>query len=325
MADTAPFAELFRTLASFSPPRRSLKGLPWEEYVDWAISQGLAPLAAYNLEYRMAGGGAPDWVRDRLLSVYQGSVNDNVMKLVAFKRMVDELEGRRLLLLGGAAFAEWLYPHIGFRPVLEVQVLLKRQDVEGFAGYVAREGFKPEPEGAPGAVKVMSDGHMPILLFADVLGPGLEAEEAALFARATPLKIYGKSFFRPAVEDMLLLAALEHAREGYAVPLVSYVDVRELLTGGAGVAGPRAQAPRVDVVRERARAWRLERALWSTLEVVARLFPESAEAARALQPTGLRPATRALLERAVVAPASELGRTRLTRGSDRLRRLLVGR
>ena len=83
--------DTFRILASFSPARVSLRGAPWEGYVDWAIANGLAPLAAYNLEYRLGGGSAPEWARDRLLTVYQGSLNDNVMKLVNFKRAVDEL------------------------------------------------------------------------------------------------------------------------------------------------------------------------------------------------------------------------------------------
>src|SRR4051794_32954782 len=96
--------DTFRILASFDPPRTSLKGAPWEEYVDWAIANGLAPLAAYNLEYRMGGAGSPEWVRDRLLSVYQGSVNDNVMKLINFKQIVDELEGRKLLVMGAPSF-----------------------------------------------------------------------------------------------------------------------------------------------------------------------------------------------------------------------------
>src|SRR5687768_6154392 len=102
--------ELFRVLSSLSPERVSLKDAPWDDYVDWAIAQGLAPLAAYNLEYRLPSSGAPEWARDRLMSVYQGSVNDNVMKLVSFQRAVDELEGRKLVLMGSASFADVLYP-----------------------------------------------------------------------------------------------------------------------------------------------------------------------------------------------------------------------
>ena len=142
--------DLFRTLSNFAPTRVSLRGAPWEEYVDWAIVNGLAPLAAYNLEYRLAGGGAPEWARDRLLSVYQGSVNDNVMKLVAFKRSVDELEGRRVLLLGAASFAESLYPHVAFRPVPEVRLRVEANEVRPFSNFLGEAGFQPL-EGAEGA------------------------------------------------------------------------------------------------------------------------------------------------------------------------------
>ena len=126
---TVSLLDTFRVLASFEPKRTALAQAPWEEYTDWSISQGLAPLAAYNLEYRLAGAGAPEWVRDRLMSVYQGALNDNVMKLVNFKRTVDELEGRRILVLGGPAFADALYPHVAFRPVLDIEMLLRPEDV----------------------------------------------------------------------------------------------------------------------------------------------------------------------------------------------------
>ncbi len=56
--------DTFRVLAAFSPARQSLAGAPWEVYVEWAIANGLAALAAYNLEYRLAGGDAPEWARD---------------------------------------------------------------------------------------------------------------------------------------------------------------------------------------------------------------------------------------------------------------------
>ena len=113
----ASFDELFRVLASFSPPRTDLRGAPWEQYVPWALGQGLAPLAAYNLEYRLTTSGSPTAVREQLLSLHQGVLNDNVMKLVNFKRSIGELEGRKVVLFGGAAYVDSLYPHAAFRPV----------------------------------------------------------------------------------------------------------------------------------------------------------------------------------------------------------------
>lgn len=316
--------DTFRVLSSFDPPRGSLRDAPWEEYVDWAIAHGLAPLASYNLQFRLAGAGAPEWARDRLLSIYSGSVNDNVMKLVNFKRAVDELEGRKLLLLGGASFADTLYPHVGFRPVLEISMLLRRMDVDGFAGYLAQHEFRPETdEPTHGAVKLLSDGRTPIFLYADVLGAERRAEVQGLFERARPMRMYGASMFRPDLEDAVLLVCLEQAREGYQVPWLSYVDLRELVTGATSMGGVYSRPLDVPALLERAKAWRLERALHASLSIVSRLFPETAEGLKPALPP-LRRATRELLDRLVVAPASEPGKMSQVRGSERLRRLLTG-
>jgi Uncharacterised nucleotidyltransferase len=317
--------ELFRLLASFSPPRVSLRGAPWEQYVDWAIANGLAPLAAYNLEYRFAGEGAPEWARDRLLSVYQGSVNDNVMKLVSFKRAVDDLLGRRLLLLGGASFAETLYPHVAFRPVPEIRIRVERADLEPFVGYLQQHEYRslPDTVGLEGAERAVTDDHTPILLYTDLLGPGFREEERALVDRALPVKVYGPSVFRPALEDALLLVCLEQARAGFDVPMLSFVDLRELVLGSPSMAGAYARPHDASAVRERAAAWGLERAVYAALSIVERLFPETRPAVAKARPE-LRATTRTLLDRVVVGPLSELGRIRVTRGAERLRRLLTG-
>jgi Uncharacterised nucleotidyltransferase len=316
--------DTFRILSSFDPPRGSLRGAPWEEFVDWAIAQGLAPLAAYNLEYRLAGADAPEWVRDRLLSIYQGSVNDNVMKLVNFKQIVDELEGRKLVVMGSAAFAEAVYPHVGFRPVLDIHVLLKRMDVEGFSGYLSKHHFKPEKEeGHSGAARMLSDGRTAIYLFADVLGPDRREELQGVFDRSRPWKVYGPSIFRPDLEDAVLLLCLEHARQGYQVPWLSFVDLRELITGSTSMGGIYSRSVDVAVLKERARAWRLERGLYTSLSIIARLFPETAGAVESARPQ-LRRATQELLNRLVVEPVSVPGSRGVLRGADRLRRLLTG-
>ena len=316
--------DTFRVLSSFEPPKGSLKGAPWEEYVDWAIGQGLAPLAAYNLEYRLAGADSPEWVRDRLLSIYSGSVNDNVMKLVHFKQIIDELEGRKLLVIGAAAFAEAVYPHVGFRPVLDIQMLVRRVDVEGFSGFLSQHQFKPiHDDSGSGAAKVVSDGRTAVFLFADVLGPERREELQGLFDRAMPWKVYGPSIFRPELEDAVLLLVLEHARQGYQVPWLSFVDLRELVTGATSMGSVYSRPMNAAVLKERAKAWRLERALYTSLSIIERLFPETAGVVESARPP-LRRATRELLNRLVVEPVSVPGGRGVLRGADRLRRLLTG-
>jgi hypothetical protein len=280
-------------------------------------------LAAYNLEYRLGGGGAPDWARDRLLSVYQGTVNDNVMKLVHFKRVVDSLEGRTIVMLGAASFAEALYPHVAFRPVEALELWVPEGDVAGFSGFLAEGGFKPQAarEGERGAAAVLSDGRTEIFLRKKLLG---DAElDKSVFARALPLKAYGPSFYRLDLEDAVLSLCLDHARSGYRFPVISLLDLRELLLGAPELGGSYSRPPDFQAIRERARTWRLERALYASTAVMERLFPQTASQVTRVRPA-LRPSTRALLDRWVVAPLTTLGKLRGVRGADRLRRLLTG-
>jgi hypothetical protein len=318
--------ETFRVLSSFSPRRRALAGAPWDTYVPWAIAHGLAALAAYTLEYRLAGADAPEWARDQLLSVYQGTANDNVMKLVNFKRVVDKLEGRRIVVLGGASFAEALYPHIAFRPVVDISLLVPPADLDGFVGFLAQGQFKPAPKNIrpPGAALSLTDGRTPIHLFSSLFGQGFEAEEEALFQRAVPLRVYGPSFYRLTSEDAVISVCLEHARAGYDVPYISFVDFRELLLGGPALGNGHPRPLDLADLRERTRKLELERSLYASCGIVAELFPDVASTARTVQPP-LSRFQRQLLDGVLVHPLGQLGRMRELRGANRLRRLLTGR
>lgn len=318
------FTELFRVLASFSPPRTDLRGAPWADYVPWAIAQGLAPLAAYNLEYRLVGAGAPQAVREKLLSLHQGVLNDNVMKLVNFKRAVDELEGRRVMLFGGAAFADALYPHVAFRPVSEVRLLVSPGDLEGLTGYLARADFKPEatqPADTFNAERLLSDGRTAIFLHASLSGsPQLDAE---LLKRGEANRVYGPSMVRPTLEDALLLQVLMHSRLWWSVPALELIDVRELVMGASALGGPYSRPLDITALHQRAKAWGLSRALWVSLQVTAALFPETAGAVTAALPS-VEPAVGAQLQEALVSHIATVGRTQPVVPNQELTALLAG-
>jgi hypothetical protein len=135
--------------------------------------------------------------------------------------------------------------------------------------------------------------------------------------------VYGPSVFRPDLEDAGLLLCLEHARQGYQVPWLSFVDLRELITGATSMGSIYSRPVDMAVLKERARAWRLERGLYASLSIIARLFPETAGVVESARPP-LRRATQELLNRLVVEPVSVPGSRGVLRGADRLRRLLTG-
>jgi hypothetical protein len=128
---------------------------------------------------------------------------------------------------------------------------------------------------------------------------------------------------RLTLEDAILALCLEQARQGYEVPMLSFVDLRELLNGAPSVTGAYSRPPDFELLKARAAAWRIERALFASASIAQRLFPHVDIAAEKAKPL-LRAATRDLLERLIIAPVSQLGRTRVTRGADRFRRLLAG-
>jgi len=315
--------ELVQVLSSFEPPRVDLRDAPWERFTDWSIAQGLAPLAAYNLEYRLANARVPEWVRDRLLSIYQGTANDNVMKLVNFKRAVDELEGRRVVLLGAATFAEVLYPHVAFRPVIDLRVFVPRGDVDAFANYLRRSEFRPDTASVDPhkADRILTDTRTFLFVHGALVGD--LAEDEGLLTRATPLKVYGPSLRRLELEDALLLQALLLARVGFEVPFIELVDLRELVLGAPSMGGVYSRAPDVDTVLRRAKAWKGERGLYAALSLIERLFPHARDAAARLKPSLSLP-VRELIDRVVVAPVADLERTHAFRGEEALRALLTG-
>lgn len=318
----ASMLELFRTLTSFSPPRIELKDAPWEAFVPWAIGQGLASLCAYNLEYRLGSAGSPEWVRHRLLSLYQGMANDNVMKLVNLKRSIDDLEGRKIVLVGSASFAESLYPHVAFRPVIDVRLLVPAADVEPLTTWLRRSEFKAEAvEDRGGAAKVLNDTRTQIFLHGGFFED--KAQNDSLMSRTLPMKPFGPSARRLDLEDALLVQVLLMARFGFDVPMLDFIDLRELCIGAPSMGGVYSRPIDAAAVLARAAAWKLDRALWCALSVVERLWPETAASAARLKP-GLSFPVREVLERLVVNPLSEVGRTEGVKGEDALRSLLAG-
>lgn len=318
----ASMIELFRVLTAFAPKRVDLTGAPWEPFVDWAIGQGLAPVAAYNLEYRLGNCGAPQWVKDRLLSIYQGTANDNVMKLVNFKRAVDELEGRRVLLVGAGSYTDSLYPHVAWRPVMELRLLVPPKDVDPMVAWLRRAEFAPDQGAEPSSSeRVLSDSRTTLIVHGSLLRE--PAFDAALFERALPYRVYGPSMRRLDLEDALLVHVSLMAKAGFEVPMLEFIDLRELVQGAPSMGGDYSRPPKAEVVLARAAQLGLEKALFAALGVVERLFPETAPAIAPLRPPLAFP-LRALLDRLVIAPVSEVGRTEAFRGEDTLRQLLAG-
>ena len=323
-----PLAAL-RLLTSVDLPARRTPSTPavparlevdWADLADLAVFHGVAPLAAYNLEYRLGGAGAPEDVHDALLGYYHGTLSDNVFKLVNLKRLLSEADEVPVVLLEAAAYADALYPHVAFRALPELRLLLRRRDFFKLA--LAGEAMGLRLEGEESGAVVLTDQRTRFLLHDSIFGPERGDGEEDLFERGIPAKAFGSRVRRPAIEDALLSHVALMARGAFSAPLIEHVDLRELVRGSPSQSSTWDHRPDARAVRERSRALGLDRALWCALQLVTGFFPEVAEEARALVPE-VPMAIRVLLEASVVLPSQRLDRTRVNRAAEELRKLLL--
>ena len=78
--DQSDIHEAIHALSAFEPPP-VLPPCDLARLAEVLESNGLAPIASYHLETCALGAGVPAQFREKLLSLYQGVVNDNVYRV----------------------------------------------------------------------------------------------------------------------------------------------------------------------------------------------------------------------------------------------------
>ncbi len=296
-----------RAVTSFDPPP-VLPGCDLQELAHVLTVHGLAPLASYQVEHTRLGAGLPSSFREALLGQYQGVANDNVLKLVGLRGSLRAAPDVPVVLLEAAAYVDWLYPHMAFRPVGDVRIALRGEDGARFAEAV-KDHLSVARTERGGRVAVFTDGRVTVTA-QEGLWPGGPAD-GPLFERRRPHRAFGPSAARPSPEDALLATVADQALLGLLAPLVTYVDVRELLR--LPLDG--------DYLRRRAEETRLSRALRGSLLLAAGFFPEVADAAQRLSPDLTAP-ERVAVDR-VVAGAADPARLTHLRGAEAAMRMVV--
>ena len=304
-----PLSDAIRALSAFDPPAE-LPPVDLALLADVLEANGLAPIASYHLESRPLGAGLPAQFREKLLALYQGVVNDNVYRVMTLRGALKSSEVP-VVVLGGLAAVDWIYPHLAFRPLGDIRLAVRGDDGARFAEAAKGAGFHLEDADAGGRGAAFSDDRVRFTI-QEGLWQGAPPD-ADLFARGVRLPALGPRILRPSPEDMLLATVAEQAEQGLYAPLITFVDLRELLR----------LAPPLDsrYVKERATALGLARALHGSLALLSLHFPGVADAARSLTPTLSAP-ERAAVE-AVVHSARDLSRLSHLRGAETAARMVV--
>jgi hypothetical protein len=332
---SAALNALFAELTSFSKSAKPVApaGLDWEQVVDLAEAHGLAALISYQLDYRfLARLSPPPLVRERLAANFNGAVNDNVLKVTHLRRLLSTEGMPEAVVLGPASWIDGLYPHIAFRQIDDVDVWVR--DLSAASIAFAEGGLAVRPLGMGGPVRPLAarlaspDIALSVWRAPAGLRPGTTST-AQTWERKLPVRAYGPVAQRLAPADAVVAHVAALAMEGYAVPRIKLVDLREMVLRldvesdrGSGFYGPGSPVLRSAEVLERVRGLGLTRALWAGLRLVETLFPEAAPKAKQLA-LGLPSRAARLVEEAVVQPALNPNRLRVVRAITALRRALL--
>ncbi len=254
-----------------------------------------------------------------------GAAAGNLSHFATLDRIERRFEAEHLpmVLLKGAAIAASAYRDRSFRPMSDLDIWVRDDDLPRAASRLRAIGFRQEPNlpNRPPALQRRSCGE---LVFRHERGehglvelhygafPGWWIQRAAhldtegLWRRAEPMGP-GRHALRLAAEDAVLQTAFHVVVNQFGqAPLRGLMDIAVLA---------RTHAIDWDAVAKRARAWRLATATWLVLDTANRLIglPGCDAAISGLRPTLAR---RAAL-RAFVTPRALLAGRDLTRKARR--------
>ncbi|HEX4823037.1 MAG TPA: nucleotidyltransferase family protein [Candidatus Polarisedimenticolaceae bacterium] len=290
----------------------------------WLAAHDLAALG------RAAFGPGDPVLASALAAEALGAAASNAVHLATARTIEGQFEadGIGMVLLKGAAIAPSAYADASLRPMTDVDVWVRDDEMSRAVSALGTLGFRQVAglESRPPALQRRSGGE---LVFRAERGPGLvelhfspfpgwwiartaSPDLEGLWSRSVPVGA-GRHARRLAADDACLQTAFHVVVNQFGqAPLRGLMDLAVL-----------ARAFSIDwsAVVARARAYRLTHATWIALDIAERLIgvPGAAAAIAALRP----PRPRRIALRAFATPRSVLARRDLTRASRRHPFMLV--
>ncbi|MCF6155443.1 MAG: hypothetical protein E3K36_09355 [Candidatus Brocadia sp.] len=105
--------------------------LDWEEVLNAAFWYGIAPLLYSNLKNIQESQFIPENVMDKLQMAYYSNAARNMRIYAELDRILGafRVKGMKIIVLKGAALAKTVYGDIGLRPMSDIDLLVKKEDL----------------------------------------------------------------------------------------------------------------------------------------------------------------------------------------------------
>jgi hypothetical protein len=219
---------------------KSLTADDWDAAVEQARLHGVMPLLFWEIKNRSSQTFLPQARWQELRTSFVNSASRNVLLYRELADILNALQpaGIPVTLLKGVHLAKWVYPEIALRPMTDIDLLLRRDDLPRAAsimqgmGYRFVRAFKLEREVRKHQhiPALYQAGKSPVELHWHIATPGslLSIEIEGLWARAQPVEVAGAPALVLSQEDLLLHLVYHLLQEEFIRGLKRLYDIAAL-------------------------------------------------------------------------------------------------
>lgn len=237
----------------------------FKEMVELANRQCVSPLLYRKMAIH--SNQIPREVLKELCVTYYKYAARSMILYNEFTKIFEMLHGEGIpfIVLKGVHLGEIVYGDTALRPISDLDLLIKQDDIERIAEAFRRLGYAPDQSDGPNRARhhlppFLKTGAVPVELHWDIDGeritPSDKMEE--LWRRARWECIGGANVLVLSTEDLLLHLSLHAALHHFSLKLISLYDIREIL-------GRRSHEIAWDQVLSIAGQWKATKALYLTL------------------------------------------------------------
>jgi len=221
------------------PGLEGLSNSDWEVLIETSGRHGLTPLFYQRLKAFPPDSPIPDWVRRRLRLLYLQNAGRNMNLYHGLGKVLEVLGKNHIpvIALKGAHLAELVYGNIALRPMVDLDLLVKKKDLPGVEEKLLEIGFVPT---AP--QKKMTEIHHHVVyrwpekeinieVHWDIIGSAypFNVDIEGQWNRARPAVFDGVEILVQCPEDLLLHLCLHTARDLYQTGLKPLCDLLEII------------------------------------------------------------------------------------------------
>ena len=242
---------------------RELTDNDWEDILKEARSQGIAPILFHSLKPLQSALNIPEQILDVLRQNY---LNSSARNMRLFQKLLQILtifnrENIPVILLKGAHLAKLVYESPALRPMSDIDLLAKEDDLLKIHHLLIENGFSTLKQDQGAILRHMAPykkNNFPALEIhynIAILPNNKRIESADLWERAQKLTPEGVNIMTLSPEDLLLhLCAHTSIQHGFDNGLTPYFDIRQTLEHYNEILN-------WEIIAGRAKEWGLERSV----------------------------------------------------------------